>query len=504
MIKPLRSLSTSVLVAASSVMTATAPAPAQVASDSNRKPNVVLILADDMGWNGVSFHENGFVKTPNIDRIARQGVELDRYYVSPMCSPTRAGLMTGRYPMRYGMARSVVRPWAKFGLPPAERTLPEALGEAGYKNRGMFGKWHLGHLDPKWHPLSQGFTYYKGCYNGAANYFDRDRDGQTDWHVNWDDVQEEGYTTDLISDGAAQFVRQHAKDGPFFLYVAHTAPHDPLQAPQKYIDQYAHLDDTPNDGKPSEKQLTAAMIACMDDGVGRLLKALEETGVARDTIVYFSSDNGGPAGIPSNNAPLRGGKMGVHEGGVRVPAAVWWPGVIEGGRKIDTPLVNVDIMPTLLRACGVSAKENPGHPLDGRDAFDVLRGKPASGELASRDVYMFVGQSGLEDEQIAVSTADGWKLVVIGPDVSRPEGYSTPKHRVELFRLSEDPYEKTDLAAREPQRVKELGQKVVAFRKSEGQPSLPPMNRKPPKFEPPKNWHNAPANAGDKKEVRSS
>jgi arylsulfatase B len=412
-----------------------------------------------------------------------------------MCSPTREGLMTGRYPMRFGMGRSVVRPWAKWGLPPEERTMAEALGEAGYANRGAFGKWHMGHLSPEWHPLSQGFTEFRGCYNGAANYFTRDRDGQVDWHHNWEDIKEEGYTTDLIADSAAAYVRQHAKDGgPFFCYVAFTAPHEPLQAPEKYVKAYAHLNEGGKEGKASEKQQLAAMTACMDDGIGRVLKAVEEAGIGRDTIVWFISDNGGIGGIPGNNAPLRGAKLSVYEGGVRVPAAVWWPGVIEGGRKVETPVVNVDLMPTLVKACGGRAESE--RPLDGVDVMDVLSGKAAGEAVAKRDLYFFTGQTGLENEQLAVTTGDGWKLVVIGPDVRRPEGFSSEKHKVELFHLSEDLLEKTDLAATEPERVKAMGAKLVEFRRSEPKKSLPPINRKPAGFEAPVNWHNAPEGVG--------
>jgi arylsulfatase B len=456
-----------------------------------RRPNVVLIVADDLGWAGVGYH-GGFAKTPHIDRIARSGVELDRFYVSPMCSPTRAGLLTGRYPMRFGMARSVVRPWLKYGLPPGERTLAEALGEAGYARRGAFGKWHLGHLAPQWHPLSQGFTTFHGCYNGAADYFTRDRDGQPDWHADARDVEETGYTTDLIADAACSFIRDKADGGPFFCYVAFTAPHEPLQAPEKYLAQYANLDRNPADGKPSPRQRLAAMTACMDDGVGRILTALEDAGVARDTLVWFMSDNGGVGSIPGNNGPLRGAKLSVYEGGVRVPAAAWWPGVIEGGRKVEAPVLNLDVMPTVLRAGGGATKG--GQPLDGRDVLDVLAGKPgAAVALASRDLYFFTGQGGLETEQIAVTSGDGWKLIVAGPDVRRPGGCLTPRHRVQLFHLADDPQEKTDLAAKEPQRVKALAEKLVAFRNSEPPESMPPMNRPPADFAPPPKWHNEPA-----------
>ena len=454
-----------------------------------RPPNIVLIVADDLGWNAVGYH-GGFVQTPHIDRIAEQGVQLDRFYVSPMCSPTRAGLLTGRYPMRYGMARSVVRPWAKFGLPPGERTLPEALAEAGYAHRGAFGKWHLGHLEPQWHPMSQGFTTYVGLYNGAGDYFTRDRGGETDWHRGAEPVEEKGYTTDLIADAAVNFIERSAKGGaPFLCYVPFSAPHDPFQAPERYVNRYAHLDDNPNDNEPSDKQVLAAMVTCMDDGIGRILAALEKSGVGDNTIVWFFSDNGGIGGrIPGNNGPLRGAKLTVYEGGVRVPSVVWWPGTIEGGRKVDAPVMNVDVMPTLVTLAG--GKIEGGKPLDGVDVSNVLSGKAA--KTAERDLYFFNGQTGLETEQIAVTAADGWKLIVQGPDVRRDGGFRTPKHKVELFNLSNDPYEKTDRAADKPDVVEKLGEKLIAFRNSEPEESLPPINRAPRDFKPPTKWRNAP------------
>ena len=474
----------------------TAPAPGQPPPQRPaHPPNVILIVADDLGWNAVGYH-GGFVKTPNIDRIARSGVELDRFYVSPMCSPTRASLMTGRYPLRFGMGRSVVRPWAKFGLPPEERTLPEALAGAGYARRAAFGKWHLGHLAPEWHPLAQGFTEFKGCYNGAADYFTRVRDGEVDWHRGREPLDENGYTTDLIADAAASFVARQPKDAPFFCYVAFTAPHDPLQAPDKYLAPYAHLDRNAKDGKPSPKQLAAAMTACMDDGIGRIMTAVENAGVSRNTFVWLISDNGGVRRIPDTNAPLRAGKLTVYEGGVRVPSAVWWPGVLEGGRKITTPLAAVDVLPTVLGTCVPQlADMGAAGPLDGHNALDVLSGKAPAGDLASRDLYCFSGQEGPEAEQLAMIAPDGWKLVIAGPDVRRAGGYQTPQHRVELFHLSEDPLERTDLAAGQPERVAALAKKLVAFRRSEPAASLPPMNRKPADFRPPPHWRNPAAAA---------
>ena len=468
------------LAVASCGVPALAAAPGAAAA-----PNIVLIVADDLGWKGVGYHD-GFVKTPNIDRIAQQGVQLNRFYVSPMCSPTRAGLLTGRYPMRYGMGRSVVRPWAKFGLPPEERTLPEALAELGYKHRGAFGKWHLGHLDPRWHPLSQGFTTYVGLYNGAGDYFNRERNGQTDWHHDGEPVEAEGYTTDLIANAARDFVTRHAQDGPFFCYVPFSAPHDPFQAPKEYIDQYAHLDDTPNDGQPSEKQIYSAMITCMDDGIGRIMKAVEDAGVAQNTLYWFMSDNGGIGKIHGNNAPLRAAKLTVYEGGVRVPSAVWWPGVIEGGRTVDATIVSVDVMPTLVHFAGGNAEGE--RPLDGVEVAEALTGK--AGTTPDREVYHFNGQTGLETEQIAVMSPQGWKLIVVGPDIRRDGGFQTEKHRVELYNVREDPSEKTDRAREKKGLVDELGAKLVAFRQSEPKQSLPPINRPPRGFEPPQNWRN--------------
>lgn len=450
---------------------------------TSSQPNVVLIVADDLGFNSVGYRGK-WIRTPNIDRLAGQGVSFERFYASPMCSPTRAGLMTGRYPMHLGMARTVVRPWMKRGLPPEEDTLPELLAKAGYRHRGAFGKWHLGHLSPEWHPLAQGFTEFEGMYNGAANYWTRDRDGEPDWHLNRTPVQKQGYTTELIADAAVGFIRKHASETPFFCYVPFSAPHDPLQAADEYLAKYTALDDNPADGRPSERQSLAAMVTCMDDGIGRILAALEEGRLTSSTLVWFMSDNGGLQKIEGTNTPLRAGKLTTYEGGVRVPAVAWMPGAVEGGRKVEEPVMFIDILPTLLRAAGT--KTAPSKPLDGADVWDLMTG--AKTALRDRDLYFFDGQSGSEEEQIAVTSADGWKLVVTGPDIRRPDGYRSPKHRVELFHLSEDPLEKTDVSAAHAERVSALGKKLIEFRASDPPGSMAPQNRPPAGFQPPKNW----------------
>lgn len=464
----------------------------------SKQPNIVVILADDLGWNAVGYH-NGFVPTPNIDRIATEGVQLDRFYVSPMCSPTRAGLMTGRYAFHLGLARSVIFPWKRDGLKPAELTLPEALGQVGYAHRGAFGKWHLGHLEPQWHPLAQGFTEYVGCYNGAADYWTREREGEIDWHVNHEPTPAKGYTTDLIADAASAFIADRAGEGPFFCYVPFTAPHEPLQAPESYLKKFAHLDGKPNDGQPGEKQRLAALIAAMDDGIGRILTQLEQSGVADDTIVFFFSDNGGVGRIRGNNDPLRGAKLSVYEGGVRVPAAVRWPGRIDGGRKVETPMMNIDVMPTLLGLVGgesvLAAAAKSDHPIAGVNlSADLLSDAPVP--PPKRDLYFFHSQNGLDHEQLAVTTPKGWKLQIVGPDVRRNGGYQTPQHTLELYNVQTDPNETTNLATEKPKLTARLAAKLVAFRQSEPADAMPNAP-KPADFVPPKNWRNAEKPAGD-------
>ena len=249
------------------------------------RPNIVLILADDLGWNDVSYH-GGDIPTPAIDRIATEGVELDRFYACPVCSPTRAGLMTGRYPIRFGMQRAVCRPFLEVGVPAAEETLPEMLARAGYRQRGIAGKWHIGHAFRRFHPLNQGFTSFVGHYNGNIDYYTHFREGQLDWHRGFESNVDEGYSTDLIADEAVRFIDQHAAAGPFFLYVPFNAPHTPLQGPDQWLAPFSAVED-------ENRRIYMAMVAAMDAAIGRILEALQRSGVEDDTLVWFASDNGG-------------------------------------------------------------------------------------------------------------------------------------------------------------------------------------------------------------------
>ena len=443
------------------------------------KPNIVVILADDLGWGAVSYHSD-FAETPNIDQFVASGIELDRFYVAPMCSPTRAGLMTGRYPIRFGLARAVIPPQRNFGLPVKERMLPELLAEAGYQQRGIFGKWHLGHHHRKWHPLSRGFTQFEGHYNGAIDYFDLTREGERDWHVGFEPSPKQGYATDLIADAACRFIRQAAADeAPYFCYVPFNAPHSPFQAKPADVERYAQAD------KPTAEEKLQAMIGSMDEGIGRILQAIDETGESDNTQVWILSDNGGVGRFDRNNQPLRGSKLTTFEGGTRVIASVRWPAQWKGERKLEQQIGYIDLLPTVLTSAGLNPKslERPGRPLDGLPLNDLLAG--TADDLPDRDWYSYHGQSGDQKETMSIHTAD-WKLIVVGPQIARNK--IGTDHQVFLFEISRDPLEKNNVANEHPQMVSQLAKKLVAHRSLQPATSVPTFGVGKQGFQPWQNW----------------
>src|SRR5262245_19427623 len=240
------------------------------------RPNIVFLLADDLGWSDVGFHGSE-IKTPNIDKLASGGAKLEAFYVQPVCSPTRAALMTGRYPMRHGLQVGVVRPWAQYGLPLEERTLPQELAEAGYFT-AICGKWHLGHFQKAYLPTARGFSHQYGHYNGALDYFTHIRDGGFDWHRNDQVCRDEGYTTELLGSEAVKLIEEHGGKQPLFLYVPFNAPHSPLQAKQEYLDRYASIE-------APQRRKYAAMVSCVDDQIGKIAAALEKKGLAKNTLI---------------------------------------------------------------------------------------------------------------------------------------------------------------------------------------------------------------------------
>ena len=450
------------------------------------RPNIVLILADDLGWNDVSYH-GGDIPTPSIDRIASEGVELDRFYACPVCSPTRAGLMTGRYPIRFGMQRAVCRPFLDVGVPAAEETLPEMLARAGYRQRGIAGKWHIGHAFRRFHPLNQGFTSFVGHYNGNIDYYTHFREGQLDWHRGFESNADEGYSTDLIADEAVRFIDQHAAGGPFFLYVPFNAPHTPLQVPDQWLVPFSAVED-------ERRRVYMAMVAAMDAAIGRILEALGRNGVEDDTLVWFASDNGGQA--LADNTPLRAGKGTVYEGGTRVAAALRWPNGISGeGRKVTGLMSYLDVLPTLRRVAGLGASGGPGEPLDGEDVFDLIAG---AGAERQRRFFSYYERYG--DEQLALIHGD-WKIVRRGAPIlgvnpaDAPPSQLPARQRqvrpvtVELFNLKTDPLERTDLAQRERERAQEMLAELEAFRAIRQDGGVPPMTAPPPEgWTAPERW----------------
>ena len=459
-------------------------------------PNIVILLADDLGWTDVSFH-GGNIATPNIDRIAAEGVELRRYYVAPICSPTRAGLMTGRYPIRYGAMRAVYPPWRKGGMDLSEWTMADILAEGGYKHRAVFGKWHLGHSDKKYHPLRRGFTKFYGHYNGAIDYFTHVREGEVDWHDGFEPSQDEGYQTDLVADVAARFIREHAEDPePFLCYVAFNAPHSPFQAKPEDLQLYEHLPpargffqgleevnmDSSREARNRNRRILGAMVHSLDQGIGRILDAIDQAGISGETFVLFSSDNGGVRGV-GENVPLRAGKATVFEGGIRVAAAARWTGKIPAGRRVEVPVANIDVLPTVMRIAGI--ERYTGKPLDGVDVLDLLTGRQ---EHLDRELFNYIGQEGADREQVSYMTND-WKMIVIGPDVT-DDSADESKRQQFLFRISEDMAEESNVLDANPELAASMYEKIKEFRSLQPENSVPPYNvgRTDSGFKAPAHW----------------
>jgi arylsulfatase A-like enzyme len=423
-----------------------APASVSLAGD---RPNIVVLLADDLGYADVGFHGSK-IHTPNIDSLAGDGVRLERFYSCPMCSPTRAGLMTGRWPLRMGIMRAVIPPWRDYGIPEKEHTLAEMLGEVGYKHRAMVGKWHLGHWHRRYHPLKNGFTHFYGHYNGAIDYFAHEREGEIDWHRGYETLDEEGYSTDLLGREAAKFIDNVPPDQPYFLYVPFNAPHSPFQAKRDVMAKYR--------GQGGRRHKLWAMIDSLDQAVGKVLAAIDRRGDADNTFVLFFSDNGGVRG-PADNSPLRGWKLTPYEGGIRVAAAARYPaGGITGGGVCQQRMGYIDVYPTLKRLVGHDGE--PPNPLDGRDVLAAMAGRE---ELSDRPWFTYEAQSGDGKERLAVNT-DQWKLVVHGPSVL-DESADASARRIELFRIDRDPNEKSDVAVEHPDRVAALLKQAREFRR---------------------------------------
>jgi len=331
--------------------------------------------------------------------------------------------------------------------------------------------------------LRRGFTYFYGHYNGAIDYFTHERNGELDWHRNYKPCYDKGYSTELVANEAAKFIKQKAGEGPFFCYVPFNAPHGPLMAPDKYLEQYKHFQD-PKD--KNAKQIYAAMVACMDNGIGHILNSIDEAGIADNTIVLFFSDNGAN-GRGSSNTPLRNFKSSVFEGGIRVPAIIRWPAKLKGGRKVNSCIAYIDIFPTLMRILDIPY--HGGKPFDGIDVYDVLTGKSPSIE---REIFSYNANLGDVYEKIALSNSK-WKLICLGPNIADNQ-YDDSTRTQLLFRIDKDPNETHNVWNEYPDIGNKMYERLKKYRALQVKNRVLPYtigqrNFKPMKGWPPKEWN---------------
>lgn len=353
---------------------------------ASNNPNIVIIVADDLGWGDVGFNGSD-IRTPILDSLAYDcnSVLLKRFYAAPISTATRVGLMTGLYPSRFGLRTAVIPPWRKDGLDTKVKTLADYLGDEGYKNRAIIGKWHLGHSKKEYYPLERGFTHFYGHLNGAIDYFTHEREGELDWHNDWESCYDKGYSTDLITQESVKCIKKYKNDGPFFLYVAYNAPHSPLQAKECDIKQYVENIDSLS-GKELKAVTFKAMVSCMDRGIGDIMQTLKAEGLMDNTLLLFMSDNG-TAKVPgSSSGILRGSKFTEWDGGVRVPAILNWSKLNCNKDNMSIQLCSfVDIVPTIRDILGQDYKSDM---TDGVSLLPLLNG---SIKTLNRYVYLGCG-----------------------------------------------------------------------------------------------------------------
>lgn len=405
------------------------------------EPNVIVILTDDQGYGDVGFNGCKDIPTPNIDRIANNGVKFTNGYVTyAVCGPSRAGLITGRYQDRFGFGRNpLLTPNDPGeGLPLSEETIATALGKSGYKSVAL-GKWHLGAHRSQW-PLNRGFDEFFGFLSGGHQYFPElwtlqdlsEIKGQWDGYKtklmrNNGRVEEQEYLTDALSREAVRFVKNQAGGSPFFMYLAYNAPHAPMQATEKYLKRFKHI-------KDEKRRTYAAMVSAVDDGVGQLLDKLEELKIDDNTIVFFLSDNGGPEDHnASDNGPLREGKSSLYEGGIHVPFAMQWPGHVPAGMVYNNPVISLDIMATAVALANAETK----NPLDGVNLIPYLKGE----------------KQGVPHKELFWRKYDqDWHAVRSGDYKMLRKGESD----TEWYNLSEDISEKNELSKAEVKAPEEM------------------------------------------------
>ena len=423
---------------------------------SKRQPDVLFILVDDLGFADCGFNGGKDILTPNIDQLANGGTIIDAHYVQPVCSPTRAALMTGRYGTRTGVY-TIVTPHAQWGLPLKERTLANALKDAGYST-AIVGKWHLGEFKPEYQPLARGFDTHYGHYFGALDYFTHRRNDELDWYRNGVQLNEEGYTTHLLRDEACRIIEKQPKDKPLFLYLPFNGIHSPHQVPDSYLAPYSEVH--------GARQKLAGMLSAVDEAIGKIVSTLDQTGRRSNTLIVFSSDNGGPN--PCNNTPLQGFKGSLWEGGIRAAAFANWPGQIPAGVRTEEPMHVIDWYPTLLNLANGSLKQ--AEAIDGVDVWPMLtQGAPSPHES------ILVASS----PKTAALRIGDWKLTVNSIQNPKERSKSNAKlgknldarPTISLHNLAADPGETMDLARQEPEPLTAMQAKLEEQLKNAVQPA---------------------------------
>lgn len=395
------------------------------------RPNILLVVVDDLGWAGVGYHAKAMT-TPNLDKLAKSGTELSRFYVYPVCSPTRVALLTGQMPRRFHILSALngMDP----GMPKGLLTIPSVFKAAGYQTT-LIGKWHAGKATT---PQQNGFDHFYGFNNAEVDYYKHTgRNGRIDWQRDGKTVTEEGYSTDLLADEAVKKIQSRDKSAPFYFQVCLNAPHDPLSAPPELIAKHK--------AKGERLALYTAVVEAMDIGIGRILDTLDAEKIRENTIVVFFSDNGASPRDGGSNAPFRFGKGTVYEGGIHTPALIRWPGKIAAGGVLSQPVSVQDLFPTLAAAAGVPMPK--AAKIDGRSQWDTI----AKGERSDREPFL------VASFDIAMIDGD-WKLIEF-QDGKRS-----------LFDMKADIAERTDQFSKQPEIATKLGAKLDALKKD-----LPPV-----------------------------
>ncbi|MFT4517706.1 MAG: arylsulfatase B [Halioglobus sp.] len=479
-----------------------------LAADIER-PNIIIMVADDLGWSDVGFH-GGEIDTPSLDRLAAEGVELSRFYTTPICSPTRAALMTGRDPIRLGVTYAVIMPWTNAGIHPEEHFMPQSFQAAGYQT-AMVGKWHLGHSLQAYHPNERGFEHFYGHLHTEVGYFPPfGNQGGKDFQLNGESIEKDGYESFILGDEVSRYIRDRDRNKPFFLYMPFIAPHTPLDAPQDLQDKYVDLKDSREAARskntdetrrisrmmmqPSARPMYAAVVDGMDQAIGKVLNTLDEEGIAENTIVLFFSDNGGAAYATggADNVPLRGGKGETWEGGIRVVSLMRWPEQLAAGKSMSQIMTAMDVFPTLAAAAGVTPG-NDKFELDGKNLWPAIG---AGQRVPRQDLVFFASETPIRGSFMFTAFNDHWKLVQ-----EIQQGLLSATVTNYLFKIADDPYEYNNLASAHPNVVAELAGEIHYWRTLYPAAGTRAELVPPPGWRAPKDWATYPRSFAETQDV---